>query len=292
MDYLRRKSEGNVMASIPSSPRDVDLLPAPSHGRQPSQEELECDVTAMALGRELEGREVKLSEVLRSDVTKKRMQYMGGLFSAPSENGAPGGMNSSLPKDTPSDPSTPNPDDLMRHKEDLLAKLDRKLDVLKAEKVKVMEEMEENTRLGGEVSQHVETCCPARGERDKYRAYIDDLEKIVRLLLNLSGQLARAENAVTALNPLADPKLKKMTHDKRERLHSKHEEAKLLKVDMDKRSDQLATLMKVRLDDGQFSSFATYVRRKSQLTLDLQELEDNITRTGDQRGELCKSLGR
>lgn len=50
--------------------------------------------------------------------------------------------------------------------------------------------------------------CQNQSERDKFKTYIEDLEKIVRLLLNLSGQLARAENAVQALGPQVDSKLK------------------------------------------------------------------------------------
>lgn len=50
--------------------------------------------------------------------------------------------------------------------------------------------------------------CSSASERDKFCTVVDDLEKIVRLLLNLSGQLARAENAVQALTENVDPKLR------------------------------------------------------------------------------------
>ena len=59
-----------------------------------------------------------------------------------------------------------------------------------------------------QVCDAVESKCQNPSERDKFRTYIDDLEKIVRLLLNLSGQLARAENAVQGLAADVDPKLK------------------------------------------------------------------------------------
>ena len=51
-----------------------------SHGRQPSQEEIECDLQAQELAKELEEKDKKLSEVLRQDPNKKRMQYMDGIF--------------------------------------------------------------------------------------------------------------------------------------------------------------------------------------------------------------------
>ena len=59
-----------------------------------------------------------------------------------------------------------------------------------------------------QVREAVDAKCKNPNERDKFQTYIDDLEKIVRLLLNLSGQLARAENAVQGLPDNADPKLK------------------------------------------------------------------------------------
>ena len=36
-------------------------------------------------------------------------------------------------------------------------------------------------------------------ERRKYRLYVDELGKVISLLLNVSGRLARAENAVMSL---------------------------------------------------------------------------------------------
>lgn len=42
-----------------------------------------------------------------------------------------------------------------------------------------------------------ERCKP--NEKDKYRMFVGDLEKIVNLLLSLSARLARVENALDAL---------------------------------------------------------------------------------------------
>lgn len=82
----RRKSEGNFLSSHAevdkerSPPAEMTII---SHGRQPSQEELECDQQAKELAREVAGSEKKLSDVLNADSTKKRMKYMDGLFSSP-----------------------------------------------------------------------------------------------------------------------------------------------------------------------------------------------------------------
>lgn len=50
-----------------------------------------------------------------------------------------------------------------------------------------------------------------KGEFDKYKLYIDELEKVMYLLLKLSGRLARAENAFMSLPPDADDKEKVST---------------------------------------------------------------------------------
>ena len=45
----------------------------------------------------------------------------------------------------------------------------------------------------------VEARVKSDAERRKYRLYVDELGKVISLLLNVSGRLARAENAVMSL---------------------------------------------------------------------------------------------
>ncbi|XP_059176875.1 serine-rich adhesin for platelets-like [Physella acuta] len=339
-DTSRRRSDSSVQSSARSDHSGSDV--SAGHSRQPSQEELECDEKAKQLAQELEDKDQKLSDVLRLDVTKKRMQYMDGLFSESMDAGSgfserPGfnhSTRSSLKTSSPqhqklesslSDPSKRNSlpkeyyvstskakmemelrkneevgkvmtrditdsNALMKQKEELIDKLHKKLEVLKEEKAVLQQEIAENEQLGKEVLVIVETKCQSQSEKDKFKTYIDDLEKIVRLLLNLSGQLARAENALQALPANVDAKIKKMTEDKRERLSAKHEEAKLLKDDIDKRSDQLSLVLRERLDHVEFSDYTHYIKMKSKLTIDLQELDDKITLGGEQIQELKKSI--
>ena len=49
--------------------------------------------------------------------------------------------------------------------------------------------------------------CRSSSGCDKFHVYIEDMEKIVRLLLNLSGQLGRAESSVQSLAGGADRKI-------------------------------------------------------------------------------------
>lgn len=45
-------------------------------------------------------------------------------------------------------------------------------------------------------------------EKDKFSSYITDMEKIIKLLLKLSGLLARAENALQSLPDNSSPSIK------------------------------------------------------------------------------------
>lgn len=354
----RRQSEGDYLSSpsSQSAPGGRDLSSDPgtitvSHGRQPSQEELECDQKALELAKEVAGSEKKLSDVLSTAAARQRMQYMDGLFPSAAHTDhearppAPaaarraaqsaadaGGQakpdkspakeeeqekeatdnhrTNSLPKEyfvsTPKavlemewrkEPSskdfTKNITDneaLIKQKEELVEKLYKKMDLLKEERTDLQQEITDNDTLGKQVFETVEAKCQSASERDKFRTYIDDLEKIVRLLLNLSGQLARAENAVQGLAENADPKLKKMTLDKRERLQVKHAEAKQLKEDIDKRSDNVTAFLRQSLSAEELKDYALFVKMKSKLMIELQELEDKITLGHEQIQELKKSI--
>ncbi|XP_050417764.1 uncharacterized protein LOC126831141 isoform X3 [Patella vulgata] len=304
------------------------------HGRQRSQEELDCDKQAKELAKELEEQDKKLSDVLIQDSNTKRMQYMDGLFI---ENVQPRKLSSdeNVPKST-KDESSPNKNQtnldnssslpalyfisppkavmemqirndeemtkdmtkdiinsssgLVKQKEELMEKLFKKLDILRKEKEMLLQEITENDQLGEKVVEIVTERCPHQSEQEKFKYFIEDLEKIVRLLLNLSGQLARAENAVQSLASSTNPKVKKLTIDKCERLHNKHEEAKLLKEDIDKRCVLVSAMLEARLSIEEMEDYNYYIKMKSKLTIDCQELEDRIKLGEEQIQELKKSI--
>lgn len=81
LNSISRRCSDSGISSTQRSEYSCHDVSTTSHSRQPSQEELECDEKAMQLAQELEDKDQKLSEVLRSDANKKRMQYMNGLFS-------------------------------------------------------------------------------------------------------------------------------------------------------------------------------------------------------------------
>ncbi|KAK3576402.1 hypothetical protein CHS0354_026736 [Potamilus streckersoni] len=181
-------------------------------------------------------------------------------------------------------------DSLVRKKEELLQSMMKKLDILNEEKQDIMQEISENEGLGKKVTQIVEQKCTNQNEKDKYKSYINDIEKIVRLLLKLSGLLARAENAVQSLPKDANDKIKKMTLEKREKLYSQHEDAKDLKRDVDRRSQQVAGFLEKCLDSSEMDDYNYFVSMKSKLTIQMQELEDKIALGNEQIQALQKSI--
>ena len=81
-----------------------------------------------------------------------------------------------------------------------------------------------------------------------------------------------------------------MTLDKRERLQTKHTEAKQLKEHIDKRSDTVSAFLRQSLSGEELNDYAYFVKMKSKLTIELQELEDKITLGQEQIEELKKSI--
>lgn len=55
-----------------------------------------------------------------------------------------------------------------------------------------------NNALGEEVETWISELCKPN-EIDKYKMFIGDLDKVVNLLLSLSGRLARVENVLSGL---------------------------------------------------------------------------------------------
>lgn len=80
--------------------------------------------------------------------------------------------------------------------------LSRKLAVLREAQRGLQEDISANGVLGEEVAARLQALCTP-GEFDKYRLFVGDLDKVVNLLLSLSGRLARVENALNALGPHA-----------------------------------------------------------------------------------------
>lgn len=82
--------------------------------------------------------------------------------------------------------------------QELIESLSRKLQVLHEARESLLEDMQDNNTLGEAVETIVQAICKPN-ELDKFRMFVGDLDKVVSLLLSLSGRLARVENALNNL---------------------------------------------------------------------------------------------
>lgn len=82
--------------------------------------------------------------------------------------------------------------------QELISSLTKKLQVLREARESLQEDVLDNNALGEEVEAQVQQVCKPN-ELDKFRMFVGDLDKVVSLLLSLSGRLARVENALNSL---------------------------------------------------------------------------------------------
>jgi protein Shroom len=67
----------------------------------------------------------------------------------------------------------------------------------------LLEDINANATLGEEVEANLKAVCKSN-EFEKYCLFIGDLDKVVNLLLSLSGRLARVENALNSVDTEAN----------------------------------------------------------------------------------------
>lgn len=82
--------------------------------------------------------------------------------------------------------------------QELIDSLSKKLQVLREARESLQDDILDNNALGDEVEARVQQVCKPN-ELDKFRMFVGDLDKVVSLLLSLSGRLARVENALNSL---------------------------------------------------------------------------------------------
>lgn len=103
--------------------------------------------------------------------------------------------------------------------QELISSLAGKLEVLREARHSLQEDVEDNEALGRDVEATVQRLCQPN-QLDKFRMFVGDLDKVVSLLLSLSGRLARVENALNSLEDETPPeeKVTAATHE----LFSRH----------------------------------------------------------------------
>ncbi|XP_051529260.1 protein Shroom2-like isoform X2 [Myxocyprinus asiaticus] len=165
--------------------------------------------------------------------------------------------------------------DLSNKKQELIDSLSKKLQVLREARESLQEDMQDNNLLGEEVEATVQTVCKPN-ELEKFRMFVGDLDKVVSLLLSLSGRLARVENALNNLEEGTSADEKNNLTEKRKLLIRQHEDAKELKENLDRREHLVYDILASYLSEEHLADYQYFVKMKSALIIEQRKLEDKI----------------
>ncbi|XP_062306125.1 protein Shroom2 isoform X3 [Osmerus eperlanus] len=182
-----------------------------------------------------------------------------------------------------------NDQELADKKQELIDSLSRKLRVLREARESVQEDVLDNNALGREVEATVQQACRPN-ELDKFRMFVGDLDKVVSLLLSLSGRLARVENALNSLEEDAPTEERRTLTDKRKLLIRQHEDAKELKDNLDRREGVVYDILAGCLPEESLDDYQHFVKMKSALIIEQRKLEDKIKLGEEQLKCLTDSL--
>ncbi|XP_027554303.1 protein Shroom3 isoform X1 [Neopelma chrysocephalum] len=179
--------------------------------------------------------------------------------------------------------------DINEKKAELIGSLTHKLEILKEAKEGLLADIKMNNALGEEVELLISTLCKPN-EFDKYKMFIGDLDKVVNLLLSLSGRLARVENVLSSLGENANSEERSSLNEKRKLLAGQHEDARELKENLDRRERVVLDILGNYLSEEQLQDYQHFVKMKSALLIEQRELDDKIKLGQEQLKCLMESL--
>ncbi|XP_016406239.1 protein Shroom2 isoform X2 [Sinocyclocheilus rhinocerous] len=182
-----------------------------------------------------------------------------------------------------------NESDLASKKHDLIGSLSKKLQVLREAQESLQEDVQDNNALGEDVEAIVQGVCKPN-ELEKFRMFVGDLDKVVNLLLSLSGRLARVENALNSLEEDASLEERRTLTEKRKLLIRQHEDAKELKENLDRREGVVYDILASYLSEENMADYEHFVKMKSALIIEQRKLEDKIKLGEEQLKCLMDSL--
>ncbi|XP_072480010.1 protein Shroom3 isoform X2 [Notamacropus eugenii] len=181
--------------------------------------------------------------------------------------------------------------DVNEKKAKLIGSLRLKLESLKEAKESLLMDIKLNNALGEEVETLISKLCKPN-EFDKYKMFIGDLDKVVNLLLSLSGRLARVENVLSGLGEDADSEERSSLNEKKKVLAGQHEDARELKENLDRRERVVLDILANYLTTEQLQDYQHFVKMKSTLLIEQRKLDDKIKLGQEQLSCLFESLPR
>ncbi|XP_077131833.1 protein Shroom3 isoform X2 [Ranitomeya variabilis] len=181
--------------------------------------------------------------------------------------------------------------DVNEKKAKLIASINHKLEILKHSKKRLLVDVKLNKSLGEEMEVLIEKLCKPN-EFDKYKMFIGDLDKVVNLLLSLSGRLAKVENVLSTFGENTSAEERNTCNEKKKQLSGQLEDARELKENLDRREKLVADILGNYLTGEQFQDYQQFVKMKSALLIEQRELDDKIKLSHEQLSCLLESLPR
>ncbi|XP_028262589.1 protein Shroom4 isoform X2 [Parambassis ranga] len=181
-------------------------------------------------------------------------------------------------------------DDDLTYKKQLMESLRKKLGVLREAQRGLQDDIRANAKLGEEVEGMVVSVCKPN-EVDKFRMFIGDLDKVVSLLLSLSGRLLRVETTLDTLDPETEHHERLPLLEKKRQLMRQLSEAQDLKDHVDRREQAVSRVLARCLSPEQHRDYSHFVKMKAALLVEQRQLEDKIRLGEEQLRGLRESLG-
>ncbi|XP_059107239.1 protein Shroom4 [Peromyscus eremicus] len=178
--------------------------------------------------------------------------------------------------------------ELAQKKIQLIESIGRKLSVLREAQRGLQDDINANAALGEEVEANLKAVCKSN-ELEKYHLFIGDLDKVVNLLLSLSGRLARVENALNSIDSETSQE-KVVLMEKKKQLTNQLADAKELKEHVDHREKLVFGLVSRYLPQDQLQDYQHFVKMKSALIIEQRELDEKIKLGEEQLKCLKESL--
>jgi len=110
-------------------------------------------------------------------------------------------------------------------------------------------------------------------ESDKYNTFLEELEKVVLLLLSINVRLQRAEEELSCGN-LTDWE-KESRRYKRDKLRKQLDEAVELKRMSDRRMKNVERIIEKHLSEDDLGAFKNYIEKKEELLMAQRACEDS-----------------
>ncbi|XP_030608974.1 protein Shroom4 isoform X2 [Archocentrus centrarchus] len=181
-------------------------------------------------------------------------------------------------------------DDELTYKKQLMESLRKKLGVLREAQRGLQDDIRANAQLGEEVESMVVSVCKPN-EVDKFRMFIGDLDKVVSLLLSLSGRLLRVETTLDTLDSETEHHERLPLLEKKRQLMRQLSEAQDLKDHVDRREQAVSRVLARCLSPEQHRDYSHFVKMKAALLVEQRQLEDKIRLGEEQLRGLRESLG-